>query len=207
MIGLIVLIVAAVYLALLIWAMRAAYRWGKKRGLSTGKCWTAAAVGFLVVYLPVFWDHIPTLLAHKYYCEKEAGFWVYKTIEQWKKENREALKELDDKQKPESTRHNGKFRFWTTQRFYTDFVQQEKVVHAIGKEEAVFYDAETKTPIARAINFWRGKSGNVLSIGGSLEDIRQALILGWGGSQCGDPSPIEQMRKFRYEFQRLGERK
>ena len=24
----------------------------------------------------MFWDHIPTVVAHKYYCEKEAGFWV-----------------------------------------------------------------------------------------------------------------------------------
>jgi hypothetical protein len=39
------------------------------------------------VYLPVFWDHIPTVVAHNYYCEKEAGFWVYKTVEQWKAEN------------------------------------------------------------------------------------------------------------------------
>jgi len=40
-----------------------------------------------VMYLLVFWDHIPTVVAHRYYCEKEAGFWVYKTVEQWKAEN------------------------------------------------------------------------------------------------------------------------
>jgi hypothetical protein len=87
MIGLIVLIAAAVYLALLIWATRAVYRWAKKDGWSKGKCWAAATGGFLAVYLPVFWDYIPTLIVHKYYCEKEAGFWIYKTMEQWKKEN------------------------------------------------------------------------------------------------------------------------
>lgn len=41
----------------------------------------------LVIYLPVFWDHIPTLLAHKYYCDKDAGFWAYKSAEQWRVEN------------------------------------------------------------------------------------------------------------------------
>jgi len=87
MIGLIVLIVATVYLALLIWATRAAYRWAKKRGWSRGKRWIAAAGGFLAVYLPVFWDWIPTLAAHRYYCATEAKFEVYKTVEQWKKEN------------------------------------------------------------------------------------------------------------------------
>jgi len=38
-----------------------------------------------VMYNLVFWDFIPTLFAHKYYCETEAGFWVYQTPEQWKK--------------------------------------------------------------------------------------------------------------------------
>lgn len=64
-----------------------AYRWAAKRGLSRVKCWLAAGGGFLAMYLAVFWDHVPTLIVHKYRCEKEAGFWIYKTIEQWKKEN------------------------------------------------------------------------------------------------------------------------
>ena len=54
----------------------------------TGKsalCW--GLLGFLLVYLLIFWDWIPTVVAHKYYCSTEAGFWVYKTPEQWKKEN------------------------------------------------------------------------------------------------------------------------
>ncbi|MDP2242370.1 MAG: hypothetical protein Q8K18_19705 [Burkholderiales bacterium] len=87
MIGLIILIVGVLYLFLLVAVTRAAYRWAKGKGLSKSKCRLAAAGGFLVVYLPVFWDHIPTLIAYKYYCEREAGFWIYKTLEQWKKEN------------------------------------------------------------------------------------------------------------------------
>ena len=46
------------------------------------------------MYLLVFWDHIPTLLLHKYYCATKAGFWVYKTPEQWKKENPGVAKTL-----------------------------------------------------------------------------------------------------------------
>lgn len=41
----------------------------------------------LMMYNLVFWDWIPTVYVHKYYCEKEAGFWVYKTLDQWKAEN------------------------------------------------------------------------------------------------------------------------
>jgi hypothetical protein len=35
----------------------------------------------------VFWDFIPTLVIHKYYCSNQAGFWVYKTPEKWKLDN------------------------------------------------------------------------------------------------------------------------
>lgn len=87
MIGLILLIAGAIYLAILIFATRGAYRWAKGKGLSKAKCWLAAAGGFLVIYLPVFWDHIPTLIAHQYYCAKDSGFWIYKTLDQWKQEN------------------------------------------------------------------------------------------------------------------------
>ncbi len=95
MIGLITLIVGVVYCAVLVVATRAAYRWAKNKGLSKAKCRFAAAGGFLVVYLPVFWDHIPTLIAHQYYCATESGFWVYKTPEQWRKENLGVLETLN----------------------------------------------------------------------------------------------------------------
>jgi hypothetical protein len=41
----------------------------------------------LVMYHLVFWDWVPTVVAHQYYCATEAGFWVYKTVDEWKAEN------------------------------------------------------------------------------------------------------------------------
>jgi hypothetical protein len=87
MLGLAVLVVGAIYLVVLIVVTRFAYSVAKKQGNSRAKCWLAAAGGFLIVYLPVFWDHIPTVVTHQYYCATEAGFWEYKTVNQWKKEN------------------------------------------------------------------------------------------------------------------------
>jgi hypothetical protein len=49
---------------------------------------------FLLVYLSIFWDWIPTLAVHKYYCDKDAGFWIYKTLDQWKAENPEVIETL-----------------------------------------------------------------------------------------------------------------
>ena len=88
MFGLIVLVAMALYLSLLVWATRRGWRWGiEKRGWTGKRRWFGAAIGFLIVYLPVFWDWIPTMAVHQYYCAKESGFWVYKTLEQWKQEN------------------------------------------------------------------------------------------------------------------------
>ena len=47
-----------------------------------------------IMYNLVFWDWIPTVVAHKYYCSSEAGFWVYKTLDQWKAENPGVLEGL-----------------------------------------------------------------------------------------------------------------
>jgi hypothetical protein len=85
--GAVILPLIALYLAFLVWATWRGWRWAETRGWKGHKRWLGAACGFLIVYLPVFWDWLPTVVAHKYYCDKEAGFWVYKTVEQWKAEN------------------------------------------------------------------------------------------------------------------------
>ena len=84
MIGLIVLMVIGVYLAAFYLVVRATVRWARNNGRSTKRWgWIAA----LAMYLPVFWDHIPTVLLHQYLCATEQGFWVYKTVEEWQQEN------------------------------------------------------------------------------------------------------------------------
>ncbi|MGH8710751.1 MAG: hypothetical protein ACREVA_05475 [Burkholderiales bacterium] len=82
--GVVILGAIALYLIVSLAVVVLAARAAKKRGKSPWR-WGGAAT--LVMYLLVFWDHIPTVVAHKYYCEKEAGFWIYKTVDQWKKEN------------------------------------------------------------------------------------------------------------------------
>jgi hypothetical protein len=82
--GLAFLFVGVVYLFISVWLVKLAMRQAKKRGIAKWK-WGVPA-GF-VMYLLVFWDHIPTLAAHQYYCKTEAGFTVYKTLDEWKQEN------------------------------------------------------------------------------------------------------------------------
>lgn len=85
--GLIVLGVIALYFMVLIACTIAGYKIAAERGLSKVKRWVGAAIGFGVIFVPVFWDTIPTLWLHRHYCQTEGGFTVYKTLEQWKAEN------------------------------------------------------------------------------------------------------------------------
>jgi hypothetical protein len=68
MIGLLYLIAATAYLSLMIGAMTFAYRRAKGNGLSTRTARKHAGIAFLVVYLPMFWDLIPIIVAHQSFC-------------------------------------------------------------------------------------------------------------------------------------------
>jgi hypothetical protein len=89
--GLVILGALALYLMLSIAVVIGAIKHAKKTGKSV-KRWGWGAV--LVMYLIPFWDWIPTVAVHQYYCATEAGFWVYKSVDQWKAENPGVMEEL-----------------------------------------------------------------------------------------------------------------
>ncbi|MDP2811729.1 MAG: hypothetical protein Q8O34_16450 [Rhodocyclaceae bacterium] len=82
--GLVIFGAMALYLLIAIFVVTWAISHAKEQGKSAKRWGWGAA---LVMYLIPFWDWLPTVAMHRYYCATEAGFWVYKTSEQWKKEN------------------------------------------------------------------------------------------------------------------------
>lgn len=187
MLGLVVLFVIGAYLiisALVVWL---AARWAKKLGR---RGWVWGGLAAFAMYNLVFWDLIPTLAMHKYYCATEAGFWVYKTPERWTKENpgvREALKEslAPDRVTYKQTKKSlveklpaNTRRSWYTQRFYID-VTREKIFLSMNSTEEKFYDAETGDLIARAVSFAPGSDRANFVSGGALEGWRQTLVFGF----------------------------
>jgi hypothetical protein len=83
-IGLIYLVAFAVYLLVAFLIVRATVRWAKRTGRSpTTWGWGSA----LAIYLLVFWDHLPTLIAHEVLCRTVPDVKIYKTFEQWKAEH------------------------------------------------------------------------------------------------------------------------
>jgi len=82
--GLVIFAAIGLYLLISIGVVAWAIRYARKSGKSA-KRWGWGAL--LVMYLIPFWDWIPTVAVHQYYCAKDSGFWVYKTLDQWKAEN------------------------------------------------------------------------------------------------------------------------
>ena len=89
--GLAYLGAAALFLIVMFWVMRWGWRYGRANGGSVSKAAAFAFAGFLVVYLPVFWNWIPVVLTHRYLCNTDAGFTAYVTPEQWVEQNRSHL--------------------------------------------------------------------------------------------------------------------
>lgn len=93
MIGPVVLGAALIYLAISVAVVRGAIRYARDSGKNTKRWGWGAA---LVMYLIPFWDWLPTVVTHQYYCATEAGFKIYKTPEQWKRENPGVMETLVD---------------------------------------------------------------------------------------------------------------
>ena len=91
MIGLMYLLFFSAYALISLAVVVGAVKWARKRGRSTFRWGFAAA---FIMYNLVFWDWIPSIIQHEYYCRTKAGFWVYKTLEQWKAENPGYLESL-----------------------------------------------------------------------------------------------------------------
>ena len=98
MIGLLFIVAAVVYLVITIVVIRLAVRWAKRRGRRP-VLWGIVAA--FIMYNLVFWDFIPTYALYKYYCNTKAGFWVYKTPEQWKAENPGVAETLTWRENPQ----------------------------------------------------------------------------------------------------------
>lgn len=82
--GFMILVVMGLYLLIAIGVVLWTAGYARKNGRSAKRWGWSVAV---IMWLIPFWDWLPTIITHEYYCTTESGFWVYKTLDQWKKEN------------------------------------------------------------------------------------------------------------------------
>jgi len=153
--GFVIIVVMALYLLFSLGVVMWAVSRAKKRGKSSIRWGLSAA---LVMYLIPFWDWIPTVVTHKYYCEKEAGFWDYKTLDRWRVENPEVILSLESRsiniQKEvggytETHRLNQRFDRVITLREASNIFQ-------ISKREEKLVDKKNNEMLIRFVDYSRG---------------------------------------------------
>jgi hypothetical protein len=194
--GFVIFMVMGVYLLISLGVVTWAVRHAKKSGLSVRKWGWGAA---LVMYLIPFWDWIPTVAVHQYYCATESGFWVYKTLDQWKAENPGVMETLvANKGAPSTT--DGDMVNYTDTYFLNQRIN--KVVNKTGPflinrwrwvQEVV--DGKNSEVLARYVNFSTG-NGN---IGGEPE-----LRFWLHSDGCASGRAHPQHKFYEYENQLTG---
>jgi hypothetical protein len=186
------------YLLLSIVVVALTVRYAKKEGRSA-TLWGCGA--FLLMYLIPFWDWIPTVVTHRYYCSKEAGFWVYKTVERWKSENPGEMDKFVAYEHVPSSRPGDTSDFVVT---YTLHQRIDLVSRKTGplpvnrwRWEQTVVDRKNNEVLARSIQFFSGNG----KVGG---EIPLKFWLQSGG--CAGGSAIEDAQFHRYYLQFLGKR-
>ena len=96
-----VLLAIGLYLLISVLVVRGCIGYARRNGKSVMR-WGCGAI--LAMYLIPFWDLLPTVIANQYNCASNAGFFVYKTIDQWKVQNPGVLETLSITHLPEENR-------------------------------------------------------------------------------------------------------
>lgn len=167
MFGLVVLAVAALYFSVMFVAVRWAWRREIREGGTRGEAFRKALFVFLLIYLPVFWDHIPTLVVHRAMCAKDAGFTAYVDAKQWHEKNAEAVAAVNRLPRIEQEAYTKLPHSSDGFERYVDFgglLRQEsrhnKIVPwlPVGRSERRIADARTGQVLAAAIDYSAGSS-------------------------------------------------
>ena len=84
MLGILFLVIIGIYLIISLIAVVIRVKQARKRGY---KGWQGGLVTAFIMYNVIFWDLIPVYAVHSWQCTHNAGFTVYKTLDEWQQEN------------------------------------------------------------------------------------------------------------------------
>jgi len=155
MFGLLVLLGIGLYLLISFAVVHGAISYARRSGKSPKRWGWGAA---FVMYSLVFWDWIPTIAAHQYYCATEAGFWAYKTPEQWKKENPGVMETLVANNIPITVKSQDDGSNWSSteqlnQRINQVGTQSGPLLLHLWRYEAELVDNETNEVLVKSVDF------------------------------------------------------
>ena len=187
----------AVYLLVSIAVVKRTKRWARATGRSSTRWAWGAAV---VMYLLVFWDWIPFLLVRHHYCAKEAGLFVYQTLEQWKAAN-PGWKVPAPIYYPGQAENFGKGFFYLNTRFRLEIKDGPTAftLLPLARQTQSLVDTESGAVIARFVTFYG--TGHLMS-GNSWDDYK--FWMGYRGCGPTTNSAERDFSTFTTDFRHLG---
>ena len=183
MAGLVYLFVFFIYFLIIVFFVRVAAMWARDYKRSVG-LWGSVTV--LLLLSPVFWDLIPIYAMHHYQCSTNSGLTIFKTLEEWKKENpgvAETLIATDG----DSTVEGDTRRYRLNQRFVREDAKSQHWYTLYKKHDQII-DIKTGEVLAAHINFYNNLN-NALA-GGNNVTLRDYKVWMWIAS-CGDEVDFE----------------
>ena len=195
--GLILIPAFALYVLISIITVVCAIIFAKKR---KKKAWLWGGGAAFIMYNLLFWDWIPTVAVHKYYCSTQAGFWVYKTADQWKAENPGVIDTLTpyEGQQLDSVgdMKNYKDTYHLNQRFNWIVKHNGKYFINLWRHEQEIVDTKNNEVLARYIDY------------STSQERIQAGWAGWklwlaNGHCAGGAINQSKMRQFKAEVKKL----
>ncbi|AGF79749.1 hypothetical protein UWK_03222 [Desulfocapsa sulfexigens DSM 10523] len=159
MFGLAVIVFFVFYLAVSIGVTVLAVRWAKNRGR---RAWLWGGLVAFIMYNLVFWDYLPTLITFKYLVHTRSGFWVYKTLEQWKAENPGVAETLTWKKLSPSYEATGITRgYKLNQRIGWVFIEHRLPILPVVTQEELIIDTKTDETLAKRVQIYSGSSSDL----------------------------------------------
>jgi hypothetical protein len=133
--------------------------------------WHYGLPAFLIMYLPIFWDHIPTMVVLQYQCMNNAGLTVYKTPEQWKAENPGVADQLIPFDDIKTYRGNGFTYYKLNERFNWETHWRTLPLGLVYADIDRVVDSETNEILVERRDYSTGV-GNFLVGGADLRDYK-----------------------------------
>ncbi|MDZ4201142.1 MAG: hypothetical protein U1C96_03245 [Gallionella sp.] len=159
--GFVIIVAMGLYLLISLGVVASSVSHAKKNGKNI-KLWGWSAALFM--YLIPFWDWMPTVAVHQFYCAKDSGVWIYKTLDQWKTENPGVMESLTT-QRVWPSKHDGDMKNYIStdiinQRFNYVFKKNGPLLFSVWRHEQAIFDSRTNEVLAKQIDFSTG-NGNV----------------------------------------------
>jgi len=125
-------------------------KWASNNNKSVRLWRIITIIGMLSI---VFWDLIPIYGTHTYQCASNGGFSVYKTLDEWKKDNPGVAETLVPVDGAKSTQGGETIRYQLNQRFAWDTTRSQ-VWYTLYKKDEQIVDIQTGEVLAEYIDFY-----------------------------------------------------